>query len=256
MLGAAVNVFDQQEDWSWVQICQDDGYVGYMPTTALGAYEGELRDGFVAGEPTHYVSSTRSFVYPGPDIKYPASTFVSLGAGLILGEEVQTRDVRYRKLLNLITPNGEPGWVVTQHIRKIDDLSNDFVSVAESLMGTPYLWGGRSSLGIDCSGLVQLCCQLAGIRTRRDASMQEEDAGISLGYDGNLPSLHRGDLLFWDGHVGIMQNNEMLLHANGHHMCVATEHIEEALIRIEAKPYGKLRTIRRFISLHGDQVQD
>ena len=140
LLGEVVRVFEQREDgWSWVQLASD-GYVGYLPSTALGAYRHEE-----GGEPSHVVCVPRTFVYPGPDLKHPASTFLSLGAGLCLGEEIETRGTRYRKVLNLPhLPTGE-GWVVTQHVRPISERAEDFVTVAQSLIGTPYLWGGKSS---------------------------------------------------------------------------------------------------------------
>nr|WP_321454526.1 NlpC/P60 family protein [uncultured Cohaesibacter sp.] len=245
MLGEVVKLFEEGSNgWSWVQL-ESDGYVGYMPTSVLGPFGGPLNDEFTAGAPTHRVCAVRTFVYPGPDLKYPAAVFLSLGAGLILGEEVEERGTRYRKLLNMPTPNGEAGWVVAQHVKDISETADDFVAVAESLIGTPYLWGGKSSLGLDCSGLVQLACDMAGIKMLRDASMQEKEAGEPLDISAGLPDLKRGDLVFWPGHVGIMTDPETLLHANGYHMAVAREPLAGAIDRIAQNEYGKLRAIRR-----------
>ncbi|MCT4655816.1 MAG: C40 family peptidase [Cohaesibacter sp.] len=244
LLGEVVRVFEHRDDgWCWVQLEGDD-YVGYMPSSALGPYRHDM-----GGEPTCYVSAPRTFLYPGPDLKFPATSFLSLGAGLVLGEEVETRGTLYRKVLNMPGPQESEHWVVSQHVRKATEAAADFVTVAQSLIGTPYLWGGKSSLGIDCSGLVQLACQMAGINVQRDASMQEKTAGEMLDLSGGLPSLKRGDLVFWTGHVGIMTDEDTLLHANGHHMMVAEESLRGAMDRIVNADYGTMTAIRRLPAL-------
>ncbi|MCV6546564.1 MAG: C40 family peptidase [Cohaesibacter sp.] len=244
LLAEVVRVFEQRNDgWAWVQLARD-GYVGYMPTASLGPYRHEE-----GGEPTHCVCVPRSFVYPSPDLKLSANTFLSLGAGLILGQEQETRGTIYRQILNLPQIPDQQAWIVSQHVRPIAQNSQDFVSEAESLIGTPYLWGGKSSLGLDCSGLVQLACQMAGIEILRDASMQEKTIGKPLDFQAGLPDLKRGDLIFWKGHVGIMSDSKILLHANGYHMAVAQEPLKGAMQRIANHDYGAMTAIRRLPAL-------
>lgn len=240
LLGELVRVFDQTEDgWAWVQL-EQDGYVGYMPLGMLGPMAGEN-----SGDPTHWVSAPRTFVYPGPDLKFPAATFLSLGAGLRLGESVETRGTIYRKCLNLPTPSGEHGWIVEQHVREKTDKADDYVALAQGLIGSPYLWGGKSSLGLDCSGLVQLALECCGMECLRDASMQETSLGEDLDISNGIPELQRGDFIFWPGHIGIMTDADTLLHANGHHMAVAEEPFKAACERIAANEYGTVSGVRR-----------
>ena len=121
------------------------------------------------------------------------------------------------------------GWhFPLSHVAPLAKRQPDFVAVAESLMNAPYLWGGKSSLGIDCSGLVQTALQLAGIACPRDTYMQEQ-----IGVPVALKDVRRGDLVFWKGHVAIAQDAKTIIHANAHHMMVASEALSEAVIRIK-----------------------
>jgi cell wall-associated NlpC family hydrolase len=125
------------------------------------------------------------------------------------------------------------------------------VAVAERLLGAPYLWGGKTSLGLDCSGLVQLALAMSGIEAPRDTDMQERALGRPVDLAPDLAGLRRGDLVFWRGHVGIMQDDTRLLHANGHHMEVASEPLVEAERRIREKTFGPITSVRRLSRLGG-----
>lgn len=227
--GESVLVFDEAaEGWSFVQN-DSDGYVGYVPTDALGP---------ILPEPTHRVSALRTFIYPGPDMKVPALDALSLGARVTIAREAETRGTRYGLLA------GGRGAVVTAHLDPADAPPEpDFVAVAERFTGLPYLWGGRSSLGLDCSALVQLSLAAAGHRAPRDTDMQENALGRAV-EGGRSGRLRRGDLVFWRGHVGIMIDGEYLVHASGHHMTVVIEPLAEAVSRISARG-SEVSSVRR-----------
>ncbi len=228
VMGDRVNVFERKNGWAWVQ-AQADGYVGYTKT-------GNVRR-LAKEEPTHYISAVRSFSYSEPDMKTPGAIALSLGALIIVKGQAITRGTKY-----LFLNDGR--YVVAAHTLPIDEHASDYVSVAELLMYTPYLWGGTTSFGIDCSGLVQLAMRIAGKSVLRDTDMQEKTIGAELGFAAMDGGLKRGDLIFWKGHVGIMKNATTLIHANGHSMTVAVEKLENALERI-GYLYGFPTTIRR-----------
>jgi cell wall-associated NlpC family hydrolase len=135
-------------------------------------------------------------------------------------------------------------FVFTKHIRPLNETEADFVSVAEKFLDVPYYWGGKTSQGLDCSGLVQTALEASGVFSPRDTDMQELQLGQRL-LVNDLDGLRRGDLVFWKGHVGIMADQKTLLHANGHHMLTVKEPLSEAVTRI-AGIYGQVTSIRRF----------
>jgi len=221
LLGDAVDLYDVAEGFAFVQLARD-GYVGYLPAESLGPID---------PEPTHRVTALRTFLYPEPDLKRPILGHLSLGARLTVTGEAAAY---------LETPGG---YVFARHCAPLDTREPDYVATAARLAGTPYLWGGRTSLGLDCSGLVQLCLDAAGLPCPRDADMQERALGEPLPLD--LARLRRGDFVFWRGHVGLMRDPETLIHANGYHMAVAAEPLAEAVARIAAHSFGAVTGTRR-----------
>jgi cell wall-associated NlpC family hydrolase len=215
LFGETVTVYDEQEGWAWVQL-DHDSYVGYMPSEGLVPN---------VTAPTHRVSVLRTYVFPEPDSKVPPSAMLSLNARVAVVEPAG----RYLRLEG-------GGFVYARHAVPLGEVAADFVAVAEAFVGTPYLWGGRTSVGLDCSGLVQLAAAAAGHALPRDADMQAAEAGEPLAWQEGV-ELQRGDLVFWEGHVGIMTSPKNFLHANAHHMLVEIEPFAEARARIKAAGY-------------------
>ena len=215
LFGDDVLVFEEAEGWAWVQ-AERDGYVGYVGATMLGARE---------KAPTHIVSAPRTFLYPGPDLRFPISGQLSMGSTVTVTGTAETRGTHYALL-----PSGDA--LIAGHLRPLGDVAADYVSVAEMFLGTPYLWGGTSGFGIDCSGLVQLAMRMAGRNVLRDSDMQAAGLGEPLDPGPDFAGLKRGDLVFWKGHVAVMTDAETMIHANGHTMLVSREGLKEAIDRI------------------------
>jgi cell wall-associated NlpC family hydrolase len=213
--GETVTVFAESEGWAWVQIDRDL-YVGYMPSEGLSAS---------IVEPTHRIATLRTYVYPEPDGKSPPLALLSLNA-LFTAKAEEDRFLALE----------DGGYVFTPQALPVGEAVDDPVTVAEAFLGTPYLWGGRTSIGLDCSGLVQLAFEAGGYMAPRDADMQAAEFGDMIDWREGT-ELRRGDLVFWEGHVGIMTSGTHLLHANAFHMAVEIEPFAEASARIREVGY-------------------
>lgn len=228
LFGEQVQVFERRDGWAWVQT-QRDGYVGYT----LGADLAPLKE---ATNPTHRIIAPRTFIYPGPDMKQPRVMALSMGTPIAVTGRAQTRGTDF-----LLRADGTA--IIERHCAPVSQPEEDAIAAAERLIGTPYLWGGASAFGIDCSGLVQLSFMMAGIDVQRDSDMQAATAGRPLPADAPL---QRGDLVFWKGHVGLMADAETLIHANGHSMDVRRESLADAIARI-GYLYGQPTVRRRLL---------
>lgn len=223
LFGETVDVYEQVDGWAWVQ-ARDDGYVGYVPAHSIRDTE--------RYEPTHRVSILGTNIYREPSLQTPTRGALPFGARVQVLEQFGG----YSRI-------DADTWLPEQHLAPMDTPALDWVSVAELFLGVPYLWGGRSNLGLDCSALIQLARQAAGHRCLRDSDMQAEREATTLAEDSDL---QRGDLIFWRGHVGVMVDPETLLHANGHHMAVVREPLTDTIKRIQAAENSPVTRRARF----------
>lgn len=225
LFGEVFRVYEEKNGWAWGQATLDD-YVGYVETKDLAPRP---------SNPTHTVAALRTFAYPKPDLKTRPARPLPMNAKLrVTGARGNFSEI------------DRGGWVFTAHLAPIGTHVRDYVTVAEEFLGVPYLWGGRASTGLDCSGLVQAALERAGISSLRDTDMQEATLGEALPEPIDFTRLKRGDLVFWKGHVAIMVDAERMIHANAFHMMVAIERLDVAMSRIARSEAGHVTSIKRF----------
>lgn len=221
LFGEIFDVYAVENGFAWGQ-AKRDGYVGYVEAHGLQA---------ATRPPTHRICELRSFVYSTTSIKTPPIMALPYNALV----NVQAWEGDFAK-----TPEG---YLHAAHLAALGDGGSDPVAEAERFIGIPYLWGGKSSLGLDCSGLVENACFACAIPALRDSDMQENTLGVEKSIPLSSQDYQRGDLLFWSGHVAIAQGNGLMIHANAHHMMVVREPIEAAITRIASKGIA-LRSVR------------
>jgi len=219
LLGAALTVIERREGAAFVRAAQD-GYCGWVAEAALAPPQ----------QATHWVSAPGSHLYPEPAVKARETAALSLGARVRVVAEA-----------GKFAETADGAFIPRMHLRELGNWAADPVAVAESLLGTPYLWGGNSRAGIDCSGLVQAALAACGITAPADSDQQCDTLGRALP-EGTTPA--RGDLFFWPGHVAMAVSDTVMIHANGASMSVAYEGIAAALARIEASD-APLQALKR-----------
>ncbi len=228
LFGEIITIYEDINGWVWGQN-STDGYVGYILSSALAA---DIH------RPTHRIAALRSFLYSKPTLKLPPLDVFSFTT------EVRAVGGAENGYVELATG----GWIFAGHLAPLAMVEPDTVATALRLLGIPYLWGGRSSLGIDCSALVQLVLAAAGIKAPRDSDMQRGEVGISCGPvrpDGAGLIVQRGDIVFFPGHVGLMIDHEHLVHATAFVMAVTVEPLAAVISRTDPTRGGGLLAVRR-----------
>jgi cell wall-associated NlpC family hydrolase len=223
--GERVIVYDRNaEGFAWGQLMADN-YVGWLPEHALGP---------PGPSATHKVSALRTLAFPAPSIKLPPIEALPFGARVVISG--------FDGQMAITSTNT---YVPVPHLKPVGDYETDFIAVAERFLGAPYLWGGKTVLGLDCSGLVQVALTACGMACPRDSDMQEAALGEPVTADA-YSDLRRGDLIFWKGHVAIVRDRTTILHANAFHMSVAIEPIADAVKRI-AETGSDVTSVKRLM---------
>jgi cell wall-associated NlpC family hydrolase len=224
LFGESVTVYDQCDGWAWLQNATD-GYVGYARSEALGPR---------AAPATHWLCTLRSYVYDEPDLKSPTRDLLSLCASL----RVTAQNGTFSELSG-------GGWIHSGHILPVGEFASDPVAVALRFLGTAYLWGGRTSIGLDCSALIQLALARCGQAVPRDTDLQAAQIGSAVDFDGDEAVLQRGDLVYWPGHAGLWIDADRFLHANATDMMVSIAPLATVAAHIKAAQGDAITIIRR-----------
>ena len=221
--GEGFTVYDERDGWSWGQ-SELDSYVGYLESDSLRRS---------TLDPTHHVAMLATPLLPTPEVKSAAVDLLPMNAKVrVVGEE------------NHFSKLEDGHFVYAAHLVPHSARCDDWVSMAASFLGAPYLWGGKTHAGCDCSGLIQTALEMGGLDAPRDTDMMEAVLGTARELKDGLSGLQRGDLVFWKGHVGVMLDATRIVHANAFHMRVVIEPLRETAERI-AKSEGAIRTIKR-----------
>jgi len=220
LFGETVTVYDQADGWAWVQNGTDD-YVGYV---AAGALAAEIAPA------THTVSVPRTFLYPEPDLKAPPLDALGLMSRVrVTGQEGHFAE---------IVVGATRGWVHAAHLAAPGQEAPDYVATALGFLGAPYLWGGRSSLGLDCSALVQLALARAGRPCPRDTAAQARALGEAVEWRPGQSVPRRGDFVFFPGHVAIALDGSRVVHTNAGAMLTAIEPLAGLEARVKDETGG------------------
>lgn len=224
LFGETVTVYEEKNGWSWLQ-AKVDGYVGYAPTEALQEKLGDV---------THHVAALRSYLFPEPDLKIPPIALLSMNSAVRVIEQ----DGAYCAIEG-------GGWLYTRHLAAIGDFETDHAEVAQRFLGAPYYWGGKTSVGLDCSGLIQMALARCGQPVPRDSDMQENSIGVAVQFDGDQSVLQSGDLIYWPGHAGIWIDPDRFIHANATDMMVAIASLKHVAAYIKEATGDEIRSVRR-----------
>lgn len=217
LYGESVEIIKNYSDWVYCKL-NTDSYYGWIDKNSLGKLK----------KATHRVIAIRSFIYKERNAKSDTLLYLPMGSLLAL-EEIHSD---WAKISTPINGQIKSGYIPIGHIVKIGHKVSDWVNFAEKLKGTPYKWGGRDTLGLDCSALLQLSYQTFGVNIPRNSSQQVK---LNKKRIDSISDLKRGCVVFWKGHVGIMIDNLNCLHSNAFHMKAVIEPLEDIINRMDIK---------------------